>query len=397
MTEKQKFTGRSKWLYVALGIVMFICLGTVYSWSVFRSPFEEYYSLSASQSGLPYLFFLISYTVFMLLSGKAVDKFNPKVIIFLGGLMVGFGWIMSGIIKSFFSVIFFYGIVSGSGVGIAYGVPIKVVSNWFTKKKGLALGLLLSGFGLSPFITAPVIETLIEHRGINSAFIYIGIAFLIIVPLIGLFFKHPANLKHDAQATPKKQVNGLIKDRRFIGLWICFTIGTTIGLMVIGVTSQIGQQLFDLNAGTAAYLLSVFAIFNALGRPIFGYITDRFSPFTAIIISFILIALASSGMLITGIYSTGLYIICLSVLWMNLGAWLSIAPTATGLMFDPKNYSRNYGILFTAYGVGAFVGTPLAGFLKTIYGSYRLIFFPSAILAIIGIAIAYVLIYKKRQ
>ncbi len=397
MNENKQINTSTKWLYVALGMVMFICLGTVYSWSVFKSPFEEFYSLNAAQSGLPYLFFLLSYTVFMLISGKAVDKHNPKLIILIGGVLVGTGWMMSGIIKNFYSVIFFYGIVSGGGVGIAYGVPIKVVSNWFTEKKGLALGLLLSGFGLSPFVTAPIIEILIEHTGINSTFIFIGLAFFVIIPIIGLFFKHPENFDHHGATVPKQSVKELITNKKFIGLWICFAIGATVGLMVIGVTSQLGQQLFGLSAGTAAYLISVFAIFNALGRPLFGYFTDKFSPFTAIVISFILIALSSTAMLISGIYSTALYIVCLSLLWMNLGAWLSIAPTATGLMFSQESYSRNYGIMFTAYGAGALLGTPLAGFLRTSFKSYRFIFIPAVALSILGIIIATIMIRKKRQ
>ncbi len=138
----------SRWLYVVLGMIMFICLGTVYSWSVFRTPFEELYNLNAAQSGLPYLVFLVFYTVFMIISGRFVDRHNPKAIIAVGGLLVGLGWLMSGVVQSFMAVVFFYGVVSGSGVGIAYGVPIKVVSLSFSKKKRPSSGA--ASFGLWP-------------------------------------------------------------------------------------------------------------------------------------------------------------------------------------------------------------------------------------------------------
>ena len=378
-----------KWLYVVLGMLMFLCLGTVYSWSVFKTPFEELYGINAAQSGLPYLLFLVFYTVFMMVSGRFVDKHNPKAVIVLGGTLVGLGWLLSGVIKNFYAVMFFYGVVSGSGVGIAYGVPIKVVSNWFTDKKGLALGLLLSGFGLSPFVTAPIIKLLLTSSGVNQTFIYVGIAFAVIIPLLGLFFKHPdKNIGMQPGIKSGNKITSLIKKREFIGLWSCFTIGATVGLMIIGVTSQIGTELFGLSSQTAALMISVFAVFNALGRPLFGYLTDKIGVHRAASLSFFLIIAASALMLITKLYSAVLYIIALSVLWMNLGAWLSIAPTATGKLFDPRNYSRNYGLLFSAYGAGALLGTPIAGFIRTSFGSYMYIFIPAAALSVLGLVLA---------
>ena len=236
----------SRWLYVVLGMIMFICLGTVYSWSVFRTPFEELYNLNAAQSGLPYLLFLVFYTVFMIISGRFVDRHNPKAIIAVGGLLVGIGWLMSGVVQSFGAVVVFYGIVSGSGVGIAYGVPIKIVSHSFSEKKGLALGLLLSGFGLSPFITAPIIKYLLGSSGVNHTFIVVGIVFSILIPLLGLFFKHPDGSPEPPHEKSSYKMGSLIKTRKFAGLWSCFVIGATVGLMIIGVTSQIGTELFGL-------------------------------------------------------------------------------------------------------------------------------------------------------
>ena len=387
---------RSRWLYVVLGMIMFICLGTVYSWSVFRTPFEELYNLNAAQSGLPYLLFLVFYTVFMIISGRFVDRHNPKAIIAVGGLLVGIGWLMSGVVQSFGAVVFFYGVVSGSGVGIAYGVPIKIVSHSFSEKKGLALGLLLSGFGLSPFITAPIIKYLLGSSGVNHTFIVVGIVFSILIPLLGIFFKQPEAAPEPSHEKSSYKIGSLIKTRKFAGLWSCFAIGATVGLMIIGVTSQIGTELFGLTPETAALLISVFAVFNALGRPLFGFFTDKLGVRRTASLSFTLIFLASLMMLIPKLHSTFLFIAALSMLWMNLGAWLSIAPTATAIMFDPTNYSRNYGVLFSAYGAGALLGTPIAGFMRTWLGSYSLIFIPVLGLCILGFVLANTLLKSTK-
>lgn len=391
-----------KWMFVILGMIMFMCLGTVYSWSVFRTPIEEQYQIDATLSGLPYLVFLLGYTASMVITGKLIDRLNPKLMILIGGIMVGLGWFLSGIAVSFNMIIVSYGAISGAGVGIAYGPPIKVISSCFTKKRGVAIGLLLAGFGLSPLVTAPITKALINHIGVNNTFKAVGIFFLIVIPLIGLYFEKPARvtedtneLKVDDNDTNEGSILEVLKNAKFQGLWLCFVIGTSVGLMIIGISSQIGEELFKIDSNTTAFLLSIFAIFNAIGRPLFGWITDRFSPFVSAMTSFILIFITAGLMYMTKDYTIFIYIIALSVLWMNLGAWLSIAPTTVAMYFGETNYSRNYGVLFTAYGIGAVIGTPLAGYIRTQFGSYQYIFLPIMIMAIIGMFIALLTLKPK--
>jgi OFA family oxalate/formate antiporter-like MFS transporter len=390
-----------KLIYVLFGVVIFICLGTVYSWSVFRTPLIDQFQLSENIAGLPYTVFLMMYTLFMLVSGKIVDRYNPRLIIVIGGLMVGLGWILSGFATSFNMIIICYGFLSGAGVGIVYGVPIKVISSWFDKNQGLALGVLLSGFGLSPFITAPLNSFLIDRYGVNHTFIIVGSVFIILIPLLGLFMKK--NNKSVTLIDDKKRLDNkadqnikvLLTNKVFWGLWLCFTVATAIGLSVIGISSQIGVEVFLLDAKTTAFYLGLFAVFNAGGRPLFGWLTNKFSVFTAALISFLLILCAS--LFIFTIDATYVYVISLSIIWMCLGAWLSIAPTATALLFDQTNYSRNYGVLFTAYGVGAFIGSPLVNYMKSQYGSYKFAFIPIIFLAIIGLVIAFLTLKNANQ
>lgn len=392
----------NKWMFVILGMIMFMCLGTVYSWSVFKTPIEEQYHIDATLSGLPYLAFLLTYTISMVLTGKMVDNINPKIMILIGGILVGTGWILSGIAISFPMIILSYGVIAGAGVGIAYGPPIKVISSWFEEKRGIALGLLLAGFGMSPLITAPITKILINKMDVNTTFIVVGIVFLIVIPILGLYFEKPNKVKEANKDTINNNIDDesiieVLKTSRFQGLWLCFVIGTSIGLMIIGISSQIGEELFKIDSNTTAILISIFAIFNALGRPLFGWITDKYSPYIAAMISFVLIFIASAILYMTKDYTIVIYIIVLSIFWMNLGAWLSIAPTTIAMYFGEANYSRNYGVLFTAYGIGAVIGTPLAGFVRTEFGSYQYIFLPIMILSVIGIVVAQITIKPKNK
>ncbi|QUI25146.1 OFA family MFS transporter [Vallitalea pronyensis] len=393
--------GYRRWMLVILGMIMFICLGTVYSWSVFKTPIEELYNINAAISGLPYLVFLLMYTASMVITGRMIDRVDPRIMIIIGGLMVGVGWILSGVAVSFSMIVLSYGVLSGAGVGIAYGPPIKVISSSFVKKPGVALGLLLAGFGLSPLITAPITKQLINQIGIHDTFIAVGVFFIVVIPLLGLCFKKPQvqeqHVKIQSKMTEDSSVRALIRNTKFQGLWLCFVIGTTIGLMIIGISSQIGEELFGIDTNTTATLLAIFAIFNAVGRPLFGWITDRYSPFIAAMVSFILIFISALLMYAATDYRIVLYVITLSIFWMNLGAWLSIAPTTIAMYFGEANYSRNYGVLFTAYGIGAVIGTPMAGLIRTQFGSYKYVFIPIMFLAVKGIIIALFTIRNKKK
>jgi len=181
----------------------------------------------------------------------------------------------------------------------------------------------------------------------------------------------------------------------FWGLWVCYILGTLAGLMAIGISSSVSQEVFELDSGTAAILIGVFAIFNGIGRPIFGSLVDRITPRNTAMISFALIFGASILLAIGAAPGAiAIYILGFSILWLCLGGWLAIAPTSTATFFGTKHYGPNYGAIFTAYGVGAIIGSLLAGNLRDIMGSYVAVFLPVAVLALAGLTIAFLFLRK---
>jgi MFS family permease len=388
-----EITNKRGWLYVFLGIIIMMCLGTVYTWSVFRFPIEELFNIGSTQSGLPYMVSLGFYSIFMILTGKYLDKYSPKLIILMGGLLVGLGWILSGYAENVYVLTLTFGVISGAGVGIVYGAPIAVVAKWFPQKNGLMLGLVLIGFGLSPFITAPVARNLIESYGIMKAFQILGLSFGLLIPLLSFPFRYPSesenrNLKTVSNANENindSNTTKMIASESFKGLYFSFMVGTMIGLMLIGITSNVGIELIKLFPKTVALLMSLFAVFNGIGRPIFGWLTDKLSHKKAMLISYGLILVAALLMIFTNEGSVGLYGIAFSIFWFNLGGWLAIAPTSTRALYGIQHYSQNYGVVFTAYGIGAIIGVLSSGLLKDIIQNYHAIFYFVAGLSILGI------------
>jgi MFS family permease len=397
---------QGRWLFVVWGILIQLALGTVYSWSVFKKPIEAYFNCSATESSLPFILFLAFFAILMPFGGRWIQKYGPRKIGVIGGILVGAGWILSGFAPNLIILYLTYGLIAGAGVGLVYGAPIAVSTKWFPDKKGLAVGLTVLGFGISALVTAPLARYLIAAQGVLSTFTVLGIAFLIVTVLLSLLLKFPAadwkptgwkGPKTGAGATVDFSTSQMIRSSSFYALWLCFIIGTTAGLMAIGIASPVGQEIIKLDAAAAAVLVSVFAIFNGIGRPIFGVLTDKVNPKNTAIISFLLIALASVGMLFAGEGATALYVICFAALWLSLGGWLAIAPTATASYFGSKDYSSNYGIIFTAYGIGAIIGNLVSGRVKDMFGSYTVAFWPTLVLAVIGIIVAVIMMKPPKK
>lgn len=393
---------KKKWIYVVIGLMINICLGTVYSWSVFKKPLEECLACTATQSGLPYMVFLAAFAFSMPFAGFFLERLGPRLTVIIGALFVGGGWAISSWAGNIQVITLTYGLIAGIGVGITYGAPLAVSAKWFPAKKGLALGLTLVGFGLSPFVTAPLARYLIESGGVMSAFRILGTAFFAALILLALPLRFPREGEVPRKAGPKKSrpevelpPSQMLKTREFYGLWFCYIIGTLTGLTVIGITSPFAQEVTKLTAGAAAISASIFGIFNGIGRPIFGFLTDKLGPKRSAIITFVLIIFASVLVIAFG-HVAPAYYIAFAIFWMILGGWLAIAPAATSAYFGLKNYSKNYGFMFTAYGVGALVGMPISGRLRDILGSYTFTFYPLIGLAVIGLIVA-VLTLKKPQ
>ncbi|OAB62378.1 MFS transporter [Leptolyngbya valderiana BDU 20041] len=385
---------QGRWLLIPLGMTILLCLGTVYSWSIFRIPLENELGITATQSILPFTVALVFYAATMPIAGFYIPRVGTRVTTAIGGIVVGLGYILSSLTNQVGGLILTYGVVSGVGIGIVYGVPLMVASRWFPEKKGLAVGLTVLGFGLSPFITAPLANRLISSYTVRPTLRILGIAFIAIIFVIALTMKLPPkdwqpqrNLKKSQQILPITYPTNLFKSRSFYGLWLCYAIATFVGLSAIGISSPVGQEIIEINPTTAARSVSLFAVFNGVSRPLFGWLTDRFKPQQVAIFSYVLILIAC---IVASDAKTGQlanYLFAFSLFWFCLGGWLAMAPTMTLHFFNPDDYAQNYGIIFTAYGVGALIGTLATGRIRDLFGTYNYVFYLMAFLAIVGIVV----------
>lgn len=386
---------QGRWLFIPLGMAVLLCAGSVYSWSIFRKSIEIDLNISAAASLLPYTVALVFYAAFVLIAGAYISRLGVRLVTALGGIAIGCGYILSSFAGHIAILTVTYGVIAGTGVGTVYGVPMVVVSRWFPDKKGLAVGATILGFGLSPFITAPLANYLIDAYTVRSTLLLLGIVFMAIILGISTLLKLPPQGWHphqyqlatgatDNQTYPSK----LLKSRSFYGLWICYSIGTLIGLSAIGISGPVGEEIIKIKPEFAASSVAVFALFNGLSRPLFGWLCDRIKPHYVATASYVLSLIACLLMLGAQQGDVISYLVAFCILWFCLGGWLAMAPTITLQFFNPHQYAQNYGVVFTAYGAGALIGTLATGQIRDWLGTYLYVFYPMALLAIIGILTA---------
>ncbi len=408
-TKKQLFgmdPKKGRWIFVLIGISINLCLGSIYAWSVFSKPLEEAFNIGATESLLPFIVFLATIAIVMPFAGGPLDRYGPKKLIVLGALLAGAGWLLGSMATNIETLTLTYGIIGGIGVGLVYNCPIGVAGRWFPDRRGFATGATILGFGLSPFITAPLANSWIEEFGVLPTFRYFGLLYIVFIIPLGLLLSFPPK-DWNPGTSVKKTVSHfipiremkrseMVRTKEFWGLWICFIISTFTGLMAVGICSPVGQEVFALDATAAAWFIGIFAIFNGIGRPVFGHLVDRTGARTSALISFFII-FSAALLIVYGASSAELlsYTIGFSALWMCLGGWLAIAPASTAHFFGIRHYGQNYGLINTAYGVGAVAGNLLAGEIRDTMGSYISVFYPVAVLALSGACIAFFLMKKK--
>jgi MFS family permease len=237
-----------------------------------------------------------------------------------------------------------------------------------------------------------------------STFFYLGIVFLILLIILSLPYNFPPedwkpevfipkSFSGNISAIEELDRNEMIKKSSFWALWLSYSIGCFAGLMAIGISVPAGIEI-GLSTGMSELAVSLYAIFNFLGRPVFGVLTDKIKPKNAITLSFFLIGIAS--MLIYVVREKIIFIIGFCLLWFNLGGWLAIAPTTTRIFYGTKYYGKNYGLVFTAYGFGAIMGILISGQIKDLTDSYFPIFPFVAGCSLCGIIIANLFLKEKK-
>lgn len=397
----------NRWLILISSVLINLCIGSAYAWSVFQKPLISLFKWSTSDASMAFTLSLSIVPLAMIVAGKIQDQQGPKRVIFVGGIIFSLGIIGAGFTSSLGFLYSTYGVLGGIGIGAVYACTVANTVKFFPDKRGLASGLVVAGFGSGAVLIAPLSSSLIEAYGVLNAFKFLGIAYLITISVCSMFVKTaPAGFRPDGWVPPAPSattISGTDKDWRqmladpmFYVLWGMYTIGTISGLMILGHASPIGQEVMKLSAQTAAAAVGLLALANTAGRIFWGWVSDKIGRYPSVMAMFIL-----AGIMMVALTQVATFLPFVAVLMaigLCFGGFMGIFPSITADMFGPKNLGMNYGIIFTAYGAAAFIGPRLAAYFKeTNNGDYTQAFLIAAGLSIIGIALTFIAQYNKKK
>lgn len=383
------------------GFCINLAIGILYAWSVFKSSLVEEQGWSNADATLPYTVAIVVFALSLLVAGVLQDKIGPRKVLITGTFLVGLGMLLSGLVSSVWSLVFTFGVITGTGIGFGYACLSPASMKWFhPSRKGFVNGVITAGFGLGAVYLAPLTTALISGFGIANSFMILGaMVILVATPLActitnppeGYEPQQPKGKTPEAQAAtqaPAAQTamnwREMVKTRQFYTMWIMFAFASSAGLMVIGNITSIALEQAQLT--NAAYLVSVVAVFNCLGRLGGGVISDKIGGVNTLMIAFII---QGANMLAFMQYNTESMLVLGAVAaGVGYGMLLSVFPTLTAEFYGLKNYGANYGVLYTAWGVSGFIGPVVAAMAIDGYGNYSSAYLSCAVMLGISLLLA---------
>lgn len=309
------------------------------------------------------------------------------------------------------------GFMAGAGTGFAYVCPIAALVKWFPDHKGFVSGLAVAGFGLGAYLFSQKWGALgyISKQGIFPFFLMHGIVCIIVVTAGALMLSNPPSAVPVAtkKILPDSTWQETLKNPAFYLLWLMFFSGAMAGLMVIGIIKVFaGEQLVVAarEAGKTlgsqeksalmlkgAAAVGLLAIFNAVGRIVWGFISDRIGRTP----TFVAMFLFQAGVMffLAGMKTEAALSLGAALVGFNFGGNFALFPSATADLFGAKNLGVNYGWVFTSYGIAGVVGIAAGNFAKVLTGSYAAAFTLAAALCLLsaGLAIILQVIHKNKN
>jgi len=403
MVEKKA----NRWSVFSAAYAIIFVLGSISIFSVFGKPLAVAHHWTSVQVSWGLTIYLFSFSLSGIFFGRIADIYGAKRNMYMGAVIFGLGWYLTGQVQTLPLYYLTYGVVAAAGSGMMYNPCLAAVMRWFPDRSGQISGLLLSSAAIGPAIQAPLAAILIQKYPLPTAFALIGASFAAIILLTGwLIETAPAGYKPTgwnpapsqtlaASGGPDHTWQQMISTGTFWLLLATYICSTTAGIMLIRSISDMAQKQIGVTATVAALAVSISTIANFVGRLSFGTFFDKIGGFKSLYLIFA--TSIAALLLMTTAKTWAVFIVCVLLLGFAFGGALVVFPPFTRKYFGVKNLGVNYGIMFMGYAGGAFVGPMISSYFidayKSFYGSYLV----AAAVSVVGIFLTILLSRKDRK
>jgi MFS family permease len=385
--------------YIIVLVAFFIMLvmwGAIYSFGIFFKPLLTEFGWTRAETSGAYSLFMVLHGLVYILTGRLNDKFGPRIVLAVSGLFLGLGYLLMSQVSAIWQLYLFYGVVIAMGMGGT--VPLmSTVARWFTRRRGLVTGIVMSGSGLGTMIMPPMASWLISSYGWPVSYLVIGIITLVLVILAAQFLRRdPTQIGQLPYGADKVKGEGLnlevggfslgaaIRTRQF---WMLAVMFLFWAFCVQVIMVHIVPHAIDtgISPASAAGILTIIGGLGIAGRVIMGGSGDRIGNRLALIISFMLIVLALSWV----VAAEGMWMLCLFAIIFGFayGGSVALQSPLVADLFGLRAHGAILGATAFASSIGGAIGPLLAGYIFDITSSYYLAFLVSVTISIVGLVL----------
>jgi MFS family permease len=377
----------NRWLVAAGGVALMACLGTVYAWSVYTQPLQAAFGWTSTQATAPFSVAIFFLGVGAVIGGRWQDRAGPRPVALAGALLWGAGNLAAGLGTAALGapwLLLTYGVVGGLGLGLGYVTPVAAVTKWFPDRRGLGSGLVVGGFGLGAFGYAHLLRALPAFAGTPSAaagpavmraFALSGAAFAIVGGAGALLLRNPPSPPPATGASSPAAAGRvdftpgeMARTPQFWAAFAMLFLNVTAGILFISNAVPIMRELTGAVPAVAAAVYGTIALANAVGRFLWGAVSDRIGRNMA----YLLIYGTQVGVFfaVGGVHALWLVAALFALVLLGYGGGFGTMPSFTADYFGTKYMGANYGWILLAWGVGGIVGPVFVSVVKDRTGSF---------------------------
>src|SRR5271170_2358442 len=402
-------SSRFRWLQLILGIVCMAMIANLqYGWTLFVNPIDAKYHWGRAAIQVAFSIFVLTETWLVPVEGWFVDRFGPRLVVLIGGILVGIAWVMNALADSL-TLLYIAAAIGGIGAGAVYGTSIGNALKWFPDHRGLCAGLTAAGFGAGSALTIIPIQKMIAGLGYEAAFLYFGIGQGIVVVIVSLLLRAPAPGETPAAQAKVAQTTRdyawweMLQSPIFWVMYVMFVLVGAGGLMATAQLAPIAKDftidaipvsLIGITLPALTFALSIDRILNGLTRPFFGWVSDNIGRENTMLIAFGLEAIGIWALSAFG-HDPVWFVILSGIVFFAWGEIYSLFPSTCTDVYGVRYATTNAGLLYTAKGTASLL-VPLANWLQHQTGSWHAVFV-AATIANLAVAAAALFIVKPMR